>query len=183
MTIHHGSVPWIAIMLAITLLFLFPAAFTYICYLAGKGAFPSAVPENDFLLPLAGVVTAIPLLWFSAAARRLRLATIGFMQYITPTLHFILAVLVFGEPFSQIELSSSSVFGPDLPFPTHQCSSNDHIQNLIQLSLRQTFVSLLLDVLPSPLRDSLSASLRRWLTTQPSLSFYKLDSLYTVDRL
>lgn len=92
--------------LAVETLFLFPAAFTYICYLTGKGAFPSVVPENDFLLPLAGVVTAIPLLWFSAAARRLRLATIGFMQYITPTLHFILAVLMFGEPFSQIELSS-----------------------------------------------------------------------------
>jgi chloramphenicol-sensitive protein RarD len=130
MALHHGNMPWIALVLAVTFglygllrklvpvdavtglavetLLLFPAACSYICYLGatGRGAFPSAVVRYDVLLPVAGLVTAIPLLLFAAAARRLRLATLGFMQYLTPTLHFLLAVLAFGEPFSRIELVS-----------------------------------------------------------------------------
>lgn len=54
----------------------------------------------DVLLCLGGVVTTLPLLWFAAAARRLRLSTIGFMQYSAPTIQFLIAVLDFGEPFS-----------------------------------------------------------------------------------
>jgi len=60
----------------------------------------------DLLLPLSGVVTAVPLLWFIGAARRLRLATIGFLQYITPSLHFILAVGLYHEPFAKGDLFS-----------------------------------------------------------------------------
>jgi chloramphenicol-sensitive protein RarD len=129
LTLHLGSVPWISLVLAITFalygllrkivptgaltglsvetLLLFPAAFGYLIYLGvtGKGAFPSATIGDNILLPLAGVITAIPLLWFSAAARRLSLASIGFMQYITPTIHFLLAVLVFAEPFSRTHLA------------------------------------------------------------------------------
>jgi chloramphenicol-sensitive protein RarD len=56
----------------------------------------------DVLLLLAGVVTAVPLLWFTEAARRLRLATMGFLQYLSPTGHFLLAVLAFGEPFTWV---------------------------------------------------------------------------------
>lgn len=55
---------------------------------------------TDVLLLLAGVVTAVPLLWFTEAARRLPLATMGFLQYLAPTGHFLLAVLAFGEPFT-----------------------------------------------------------------------------------
>ena len=127
---HHGSLPWIPLVLAATFglyglmrkvapvdaltgltvetLLLFPAAGGYLWYLGvtGHGAFPSASMHDNVLLPLAGVVTAIPLLWFSAAARRLRLVTVGFMQYLTPTLHFLLAVLAFREPFNRSELAS-----------------------------------------------------------------------------
>ena len=53
----------------------------------------------DILLAAGGLVTALPLLWFASAARRLRLSTIGFMQYTAPTIQFLIAVLVFGEPF------------------------------------------------------------------------------------
>jgi len=53
----------------------------------------------DVLLSLGGLVTTLPLLWFAAAARRLRLSTIGFMQYSAPTIQFLIAVLDFGEPF------------------------------------------------------------------------------------
>jgi chloramphenicol-sensitive protein RarD len=56
--------------------------------------------RHDYaMLALSGPVTAIPLLFFTAAARRLRLATIGFLQYVTPTGHFLLAVLAFDEKF------------------------------------------------------------------------------------
>ncbi|HEX2769599.1 MAG TPA: EamA family transporter RarD [Geobacteraceae bacterium] len=129
LTVRLGSAPWIALVLAISFalygllrkivpadaltglavetLLLFPAASGYILYLGvtGKGAFPSTTLGDNILLPLAGVITAIPLLWFSAAARLLRLATIGFMQYITPTIHFLLAVLAFGEPFTRTHLA------------------------------------------------------------------------------
>jgi chloramphenicol-sensitive protein RarD len=67
----------------------------------------AALSRHDYaMLALSGVVTAIPLLFFTAAARRLRLATIGFLQYLTPTGHFLLAVLAFGEPFR-----ASNAFG------------------------------------------------------------------------
>lgn len=56
--------------------------------------------KMDVLLCLGGLVTTLPLLWFAAAARRLRLSTIGFMQYSAPTIQFLIAVLDFGEPFS-----------------------------------------------------------------------------------
>lgn len=52
------------------------------------------------LLPLGGLITAMPLLWFAAGTRRLRLSTIGFIQYLAPTLQFLLAVLLFGEAFN-----------------------------------------------------------------------------------
>jgi hypothetical protein len=50
--------------------------------------------------------TALPLLWFSNAARRLPLSTLGFFQYLAPTGQFLLAVLVYGEPFSAVQLRS-----------------------------------------------------------------------------
>ena len=58
------------------------------------------------LLVLGGVVTAGPLIWFAAAARRLRLATLGFIQYLAPTCQLMLAVLAFGEPFTAWQAKS-----------------------------------------------------------------------------
>jgi chloramphenicol-sensitive protein RarD len=49
------------------------------------------------LLVLAGAVTAVPLLLFTAAAKRLPYSTLGFLQYIAPSIQFLLAVLLFGE--------------------------------------------------------------------------------------
>jgi len=49
------------------------------------------------LLMLAGVVTAVPLLWFVAAARRLPLSTIGFLQYLAPSVQFLMAIAFLGE--------------------------------------------------------------------------------------
>lgn len=63
----------------------------------GTNAFGQSA-HLDWLLALAGVVTALPLLLFAAAARRLPLATLGLLQYIAPSLQFAEAVLIFGEP-------------------------------------------------------------------------------------
>jgi len=66
----------------------------------GSAAFGhSTLPEN-LLLAFSGVVTAFPLLLFTAAARRIPLSTIGILQYISPTFQFILGVFVYGEDFS-----------------------------------------------------------------------------------
>jgi len=61
---------------------------------------------TDVLLALSGVVTALPLIWFAAGARRLRYATMGFLHYVTPTGQFLLAVLAYGEAFSRERMLS-----------------------------------------------------------------------------
>jgi chloramphenicol-sensitive protein RarD len=61
--------------------------------------FDAIVP---FLLLGAGPVTALPLLWFASAARRLRLVTIGLFQYIAPSLALVTAVFAYGEPFTRV---------------------------------------------------------------------------------
>lgn len=55
--------------------------------------------KTDYLLLAAGLATVAPLICFLEAGLRLRLATLGIIQYLTPSLHFLLAVLVLGEPF------------------------------------------------------------------------------------
>jgi chloramphenicol-sensitive protein RarD len=55
---------------------------------------------TDLFLVLGGAITAIPLLLFTAAARRLPYSTLGFLQYLAPSLQFLLAVLAFGEPLT-----------------------------------------------------------------------------------
>ncbi|MEW6251917.1 MAG: EamA family transporter RarD [Planctomycetota bacterium] len=85
---------------------LTPIAAGYLVWLKvqGASAFVSGDLRMDLLLILAGVITAMPLLWFTEAARRLRLTTMGFLQYLAPTGHFLLAVLVYGEPLTAARL-------------------------------------------------------------------------------
>jgi chloramphenicol-sensitive protein RarD len=61
---------------------------------------PALSGRMQGLLPFSGLLTAVPLLWFSNAARRLRLSTMGLLQYATPMCSFLLAVVFFGEPFT-----------------------------------------------------------------------------------
>jgi len=86
---------------------LTPAAVIYLVYLAarGDGTFATGSLRMDGLLVAAGAVTAAPLLWFTNAARRLRLSTLGFLQYLAPTGHFLLAVLVYHETFRTADLA------------------------------------------------------------------------------
>jgi chloramphenicol-sensitive protein RarD len=70
----------------------------------GSGSLGHAGPLTTFLIVFAGVVTALPLLLFSSAARSIPLTTVGLLQYIAPTLQFLLGVVVYREHFSQDKL-------------------------------------------------------------------------------
>jgi chloramphenicol-sensitive protein RarD len=85
---------------------LLPFGLAYLLYLAasGAGAFGTIDWRTDLLLVLSGAVTALPLIWFTAAARRLDYSTLGFFQYIAPSGHFLLAVFVYGESFTSAHL-------------------------------------------------------------------------------
>lgn len=122
-----GKVPWIALALAfsfglygfvhkninvgsvpslfIETVVLLPVALIFLGFLASKNAGPVAWPLNDWLiLMLAGPVTIIPLLLFTGAAKRINYSTLGFLQYIAPSILFLLALFVYGEPFSLSKL-------------------------------------------------------------------------------
>jgi chloramphenicol-sensitive protein RarD len=78
-------------------------ALAFVAWSAGRGSlyFGSAGIGQDVLLALAGLVTVLPLVWFNVAARSLRLITLGFFQYIAPSMTFLLSVFVYGEAFTK----------------------------------------------------------------------------------
>jgi chloramphenicol-sensitive protein RarD len=88
--------------LAIETAMLAPVSLVWLLWLQqqGQGGFTAYDGTTTALLILGGAVTAIPLLLFNAAAKRLPYSTLGFLQYIAPSLQFLLAVLVFGEAFT-----------------------------------------------------------------------------------
>ncbi len=81
---------------------LTPIAGAWILWVMSRGesGFLAGDVSTDALLVAAGAITAIPLLLFTGAARRLPYSTLGFLQYIAPSLQFALAVLVYGERFT-----------------------------------------------------------------------------------
>ena len=89
--------------LTVETLLLFPFAIAYAVHLAsgGKAAFLNSHVSIDALLAFSGVLTAVPLVFYGAALTRLKLATVGVLQYIVPTLQFMLAVFAFGEEFTR----------------------------------------------------------------------------------
>lgn len=123
LAIDVGSLPWVSLTLAFSFgfyglirkrlglpgiaalfvetLLVAPLALVALAWFHrdGAGAFGADL-YTSLLLVLAGPVTLLPLLWFAEAARRLPLVTIGFFQYLGPTLTFLLATLVYGEVFS-----------------------------------------------------------------------------------
>ncbi|MBP7148543.1 MAG: EamA family transporter RarD [Acidobacteria bacterium] len=127
LTIHHGRPPWISLALAGTFglygllrkmlpvgatvgltvetTILLPAAVAYLAWIDARGSdsFGEVSRGLDLLLVLSGAITALPLIWFAAAARRLHLSTLGLLQYLAPTGQFLLAVVAFGEPFRAVE--------------------------------------------------------------------------------
>jgi chloramphenicol-sensitive protein RarD len=85
---------------------LLPAALGFLLVQGMRGslAFGHVSLPTDLLLAASGLVTAMPLIWFANAIRRLPLTTMGFLQYLSPTLQFLLAVAVYGEPFTRAHL-------------------------------------------------------------------------------
>ncbi len=97
----EGSRLPLLIVLALLVLAMF-AGFVWLAYSAAHDATGfGQSPGLDMLLLAAGIVTALPLLMFAAAARRLPLSTMGLLQYIAPSLQFGLALL-FGEPLRPV---------------------------------------------------------------------------------
>lgn len=84
------------------------AALGYLFWLSsdGGGELGNVGPADHLLLLSTGIVTAVPLFWYASAARRLPLYSMGFLQYITPSTHFLLAVLLWREPFQIEELAA-----------------------------------------------------------------------------
>ena len=85
-----------------TLLLALPAAlFIAWSYQQGTLGFGHLGVRIDWLLVMAGLVTVLPLVWFNVAARNLKLSTVGFFQYIAPSMTFLLSVFLYNEPFTQ----------------------------------------------------------------------------------
>ena len=91
---------------ALEVLILLPFGLGYAGWLGwqGTGHFMEGVPFDTWMLFGCGIVTAAPLMIYANGAKRLRLSTIAIMQYIAPTMIFLTAVFLFGEPFSEVKL-------------------------------------------------------------------------------
>jgi chloramphenicol-sensitive protein RarD len=91
--------------LMVETILLAPLAALYLLWLGGQGGMAFGTELGlSLLLALGGVVTAVPLLLFAAGARRLRYSTLGLLQYVAPTIQFLLAVLAYGEPLTTAHL-------------------------------------------------------------------------------
>jgi chloramphenicol-sensitive protein RarD len=128
LTLNYGALPWIALLLASTfalyglikktaplnslhgvsletgLLFLPALLFLLLTEGQGNGSLGHTGWFTGVLLVFTGVVTALPLLLFANAARRINLSTLGFLQYLAPTLQFLIGVVLYGEPLTTTRL-------------------------------------------------------------------------------
>jgi chloramphenicol-sensitive protein RarD len=128
LTLTYGSLPWIALTLAVSFglyglvkktaplsslygltletgwLFVPALAYLVFCEMTGQGAFLHSGLQADWMMVGAGLVTTVPLLLFASAAPRVSLTTIGILQYVNPTMQFLLGVLLYREPFTHDRL-------------------------------------------------------------------------------
>jgi len=128
LTLQYGSPPWIALTLAFSfgmyglikkiaplssmdslfvetgILFLPALAFLLLSESTGSGAFGHQGLQINLLLAFSGVVTALPLLLFGQAARLIPLSLLGILQYIAPTVQFLLGIFLYQEPFTSTRL-------------------------------------------------------------------------------
>lgn len=133
LTVTYGRPPWIALSLAVTFgLYglvkklsplgsvygltletgiVFPLALVYLAVVQfdGAGAFLRDGLGVDLLLVGAGVVTTIPLLMFASAAKQIPLNMIGVLQYLAPTIQFLIGVFIYREPFDHTRLIGFSI--------------------------------------------------------------------------
>ena len=128
LTLLNGRLPWIALALAVSFaiyglirktaslgpleglaletMLLAPVALPALAWwsFSGRGAIAQGDLALDAWLVIGGPLTALPLLLFAAGARRLPLATVGLLQYLSPTIQLALGVWVFHEPFDRVRL-------------------------------------------------------------------------------
>ena len=133
LTIEHGSLPWIALVLAFSFgtyglfkkiaplpsvhglavetgaIFIPAVIFLIVMEVNGTAVFGHASSSTTFLLMLSGIVTAIPLILFASGAPLVPLTTIGILQYIAPTIQFLIGVFVYDEPFNTYQLIGFSI--------------------------------------------------------------------------
>ncbi|MED3794575.1 EamA family transporter RarD [Niallia alba] len=131
-TFDFGKIPWIAISLAVTsgiygimkkyikvdalvgmfmeTLMVAPFAFVFLLFLqhSNKIQFGSDV-HFSLLLIGSGILTVLPLLWFAEGSKRISLTTIGFFQYITPTITFLIGLFIFENIITMIQWISFSI--------------------------------------------------------------------------
>jgi chloramphenicol-sensitive protein RarD len=127
LTLQTGSLPWIALALALSfgcyglirkiavvdaipalglessILFVPAVLFLVWAQLDGSAAFGQLDPVTDALLIGAGLVTAVPLVLFAYGAQRIPYSLVGILQYIAPTLQLACGVLLYGEPFTRAQ--------------------------------------------------------------------------------
>jgi chloramphenicol-sensitive protein RarD len=132
MTIQFGQIPWVSLLIAATFalygLFkkllrvdslvgmvletttIMPLALGYIMFklVSGQSALYSVSLSTLVILLFSGAATAIPLLWYAMGAARVKFATLGFLQYISPTISLIIGIFVYGEEFTSTHLLSFS---------------------------------------------------------------------------
>jgi chloramphenicol-sensitive protein RarD len=128
LTVTLGALPWIALSLATTfciyglmkklaplgsvhglaletgILFVPAAIYVIAEHLSGRGAFMHSGALRDVLMFASGPTTAVPLLLFAAGVRRIPLSLVGMLQYINPTMQICIGVLLYGEPFTRVQL-------------------------------------------------------------------------------
>lgn len=133
LTVTYGRPPWIALSLAVTFgLYglvkklsplgsvygltletgiVFPLALAYLgsVQFDGAGAFLRDGLRIDLLLIGAGIVTSIPLLMFASAAKQIPLNMVGVLQYLAPTIQFLIGVFIYREPFDHTRLVGFSI--------------------------------------------------------------------------
>lgn len=124
--LQFGSIPWVSLLLAISFsiyglckkmvqvsaitgmtletLIVMPFAAGYLCWLAWQdvGVFGHLSWNLDLLLVGTGAITALPLLLFAMGAKRLPLSTMGFLQYVSPSIALAIGVVLYGEPFTSV---------------------------------------------------------------------------------
>mgnify|MGYP001272880621 CR=1 FL=1 len=158
LTIEHGTLPWIALVLAFTFgiyglikklvklssvhgltietgVVLIPAVI-YLIFMEtnGTGAFIHDGWLISILLMVSGVITAIPLILFAAGATVVPLSTIGIIQYIMPTMQFLIGVFIYHEPFNSAQLIGYSLVWIALIFFTMEDILHRRRVNHIQQS-------------------------------------------------
>ncbi|MEP0962781.1 MAG: EamA family transporter RarD [Roseobacter sp.] len=128
LTLDAGSLPIVALALMLTwgfyayfkkslpigpnqgflleILLLAPPALGYLLYLSiqGQSHFATGMTSDNWLLVGCGIVTAVPLMIYANGAKLLKLSTIGMLQYIAPTIIFLVAVFLFDEPFGRARM-------------------------------------------------------------------------------